>query len=635
MSNIYKYHNTFNIPKTPLYDIHKQLWHILIKLSPTMDFMTNMSQGFKNITMWLFAGTCAYLLAYQTLGSSFVDNHYIPATYDSFYHARRILDAVNNITAFYQFDPRIHVPEGSLLTWPWFYDYAIALIVKSVLAITPIQDPMVVIAYIPPLWVFINVLILLGITIQLGFSNTARFITLLCFSLSPLTQVLHIVGRIDQHYMEHTFVLLCLYTGLSWLQHQSSRLYASLFGISLAFAPAINNGLFILQAPLLLALFIFWIKGKSIPLNSITYFNVSLATATLLLLLPSEPFLRGEFAYYFFSWFHLYIAACTILISIFLAKTQYSKKYLAIFLFLSFILLSIILKDIFWSSRFLTGTLLNLDNITETQNIFKTLSRLGAYEFTKQYTGLIWILPIIVFICIYKISTEKSFPSVYLYAYMLLGSVLMFSQYRLHYFGSFTLYLPLIIWLDKHRSITTNHFQKAVVLSFIIAAYIPAKDILFRNLPPGGTYDYALTRHVYVDLQKECKNDPGTVLADYNDGHYITFHTDCSVIADNFIIMALHEQKILEVDRLMLLSANEIYQKHPDIKYLYISRNDNALIETNEEEIMQKNRGLRAELLLSHKSAPVGYRLIYELQMKNSDNNIIPIARAYKLERIP
>ena len=44
-----------------------------------------------------------------------VDDVYLPVSHESFYHARRILDAVADPSAYYQLDASIHVPEGSWL----------------------------------------------------------------------------------------------------------------------------------------------------------------------------------------------------------------------------------------------------------------------------------------------------------------------------------------------------------------------------------------------------------------------------------------------------------------------------------------------------------------------------------------
>jgi hypothetical protein len=67
-------------------------------------------------TLALLSGAAAYAAAMVWLPSSWIDGHYVPVGEDSFYHARRILDAIAG--NFYEFDPRIHAPEGGWLTWP-------------------------------------------------------------------------------------------------------------------------------------------------------------------------------------------------------------------------------------------------------------------------------------------------------------------------------------------------------------------------------------------------------------------------------------------------------------------------------------------------------------------------------------
>ena len=64
-----------------------------------------------------------------------IGGEYFPMGNDSFYHAARILEAVQDPAAFFQFDPKIHAPEGSLLVWPWGYDYFMAKLVGAALTI--------------------------------------------------------------------------------------------------------------------------------------------------------------------------------------------------------------------------------------------------------------------------------------------------------------------------------------------------------------------------------------------------------------------------------------------------------------------------------------------------------------------
>ena len=89
------------------------------------------------LLIWLIAGTIAAFMALQFSSASYVDGDWIPVGNDSFYHARRILDAAIGERGFYQFDDMIHVPEGSWLNWPWGYDYLMAAALSFVLWVRP------------------------------------------------------------------------------------------------------------------------------------------------------------------------------------------------------------------------------------------------------------------------------------------------------------------------------------------------------------------------------------------------------------------------------------------------------------------------------------------------------------------
>ncbi len=108
------------------------------------------------IILWLMASLIGSLMAMNYLSASLVDGQYIPVGNDSFYHARRILDAAISARGFYQFDNMIHVPEGSWLTWPWAYDYLMALALRVALWLDPQIEAMKFLAYIPVVWLPVN-----------------------------------------------------------------------------------------------------------------------------------------------------------------------------------------------------------------------------------------------------------------------------------------------------------------------------------------------------------------------------------------------------------------------------------------------------------------------------------------------
>jgi dolichyl-diphosphooligosaccharide--protein glycosyltransferase len=102
-----------------------------------------------DIATWLGGSILGCYFALRMTSAALVDGVYTPVGNDSFYHARRILDAAVGNRGFYQFDQMIHVPEGSWLTWPWAFDYFIAKIVSLALLLDPDLAPMTIASHIP------------------------------------------------------------------------------------------------------------------------------------------------------------------------------------------------------------------------------------------------------------------------------------------------------------------------------------------------------------------------------------------------------------------------------------------------------------------------------------------------------
>ena len=171
------------------------------------------------LAIWLVAVIIAAFFALILRDSTLVDGVYLPRANDSLYHARRILDAAVGARGFYQFDDRLHAPEGTWIPWPWGYDYLLAKLTQIALWIRPGLDPMAFLSYVPVAWIAVNAGLFLAATGALGLSLGMRALAMLAFALSPLTQLLHAIGMLDHHYVEHTFVLLNIWLGLNWFRN--------------------------------------------------------------------------------------------------------------------------------------------------------------------------------------------------------------------------------------------------------------------------------------------------------------------------------------------------------------------------------------------------------------------------------
>ena len=588
-----------------------------------------LSRDFQLVVIWLLGGSIALFAALIWLPVVFFEDDVLLAGHDSYYHARRILDAVSNPAGLFQFDSRIHVPEGSWVPWPWGYDYLMAWLVRTTQFVTGPIEPLKILVFIPPIWVLVNAGLLLGITGVLDLRIRYRLLVLICFAFSPLTQILHGAGRIDHHYFEFTLVLLFCLSGLYWFKFPRSFIRATICGIVLGTGLAFHNGLFVLQLPLLLSLAVLWFKGISLPRQATIWFAISLVVTSGLMALPSIPFRQGMFSYYLLSWFHIYISIAVAVIALVFLKCRKSKQGVIVLGVVGILLSLPMLSQVLDGLAFVKVDIAELKDMPEAISPIVGLVS-APFKFTsvlQKYTGLILIFPLILVACLVLVYRSENPKEIFFYIFLLFGGSLLLMQFRFHHFGSIALYLPIIYWLQKCIPTSWGRIVPVVVVGLIGAAYVPALAALRSLPPPGGSYDYTITRSVYPPLVQACRNKPGVVLADHNDGHYIRFHTECSVIANNLILSNQSREKILQVNRMFEMNGAELRRYAPWVKYIFVRRNDNVIsgAHTN-EEVRQQNFGLRRELLF-YDTLPKGFRLIYELKLQDKQQNKITLAR--------
>jgi hypothetical protein len=533
-----------------------------------------MTNEFRLILIWLFAGTAGVFMAMNAVGGSFTGVEYLPVGNDSFYHARRILDAVADPSAFFEFDQRIHVPEGSWVPWPWLYDFMMAKIVVAVMFITGRQDPMPILAHIPVFWVYVNVLLMMLITRQLGFGYLSVLLAALGIALLPLMQALHATGMIDHHYVELTFILLVTLGGLRWFADPSSTARAVFLGFVLGIASGFHNAMFILQVPILAAYLLCWMREMPWPRRGTAGFSVALIFGTLLVLLGSEPFWAGMFAYYYLSFFHLYIAVCTSVLMLCSAGSPFSKRRLAVIGGMAVLMAAPLIGEAVSMGAFLSKDIARFDVIIETEAPLTAVLRNPEAFLIDYYTLLLIITPIlfVAFAVAAFRSRQRQFILFSVTGVFCL--VLFFLQMRLMYFGiGFLVLGPLLIarWWSGRTGDWSLWLGGAVVAFYGIAYAGPVINRMQLNWPIGLDPQYGLVREAMPYLREACAQDPGLVLA-YNDlGHYIRYHTDCSVIANNFLLTRQHQEKIRELDDLLSLDLEALIQRRGDIEYLLFS----------------------------------------------------------------
>jgi hypothetical protein len=589
--------------------------------------------------VWFLGSLTAFGAAMLALPASRLDGKFNPLGNDSFYHARRILDAIADPTTISQFDTRMHAPEGSAIVWPWGFDFLMALIGKVTVAVGLVADPMTALALVAPLAVAISIALVIGIAGRLGVSTAGTAVVVACVALSPLTQALHGVGILDHHFAEYIAWLATLWALLGWLSIGSTVRQAAVAGAVLGFAPALHTDLFILQIPLVAAIGYLRLRAGTLDVRHTSVFASVLVGTTLAILLPSLAFRQGSFEFFMLSWFHLYASVASAAFCLLAVRVPRNRKGVAALLAAALLLALPGLAQLATATQYLAGDLELLDQIVEVKSPFEMASEPGGLKRVSElYSLLIWTAPLVLLGCLFELWRARDGARAVFWTASAFGLALMLTQFRFHNFGSLALYLPLVIWaenLARARGVSVK--RVATVLALVmLGAYAPAvRGQVFAVLPPGNDIDYARTRLIYPAFADACRRDPGVVLADSDDGHYIRYHTDCSVIANNFVITRQHEEKLQELDRLMALAPAELVSARPDLDYvfvrfmtLYTKDASGRVFVLPRALVAEHSPRLVRELMLADRNAlPAGFEMVAELA--SADHPDEPRARLF------
>jgi hypothetical protein len=590
---------------------------------------------------WALAAVAALAVALAPLSSVLVNGDYVPTGPDSFYHARRILDAVANLGGYYQFDPLIHVPEGSLIIWPWLYDFVMSLIVRVGLTIHLSESPMGALLHIPVLAFPVALLLVLGLCRGMRLSVPASALAMLATAFFPLNQALYGIGNIDHHFAEQLFVLGSLVAGFAWLRAPDSHFRAVAVALVLAAAPGVHTALFILQVPLLIVLAVMWFRGRQMPRITLT-FAMALVVGTFGVAAPSLAFQQGRFEFQTLSLFQVYAAASTGTLAVLLSRTKPSRAGMAAMATIGVaLLLPVAITQFGLAGDFFSVSVEGMGEISEVQSVWRQWRETG-HHLAETYTYLVFLAPITMALCVREIWRKVDETELLVWVTLLTGIVLLFAQLRLHYFGSLALYLPWIVLADRwiRKGAPQPQYAAAGVAAAFLIAYAPGmRGYLFEQQTPSGDPTYATLRQLYVPFADACGKRPGVALANPNDGHYIRFHTKCAVVANNFLLTAQHAAKVGEANAMLSLSLAELMTRAPEVRYVYARRDsmfyvtpDGTIGFSPEEDPFRPDKPLVRELLHADVAAlPANVKMVY--QMVAPPPASVPVARLFEIHR--
>ena len=595
---------------------------------------------YRNVVIWAVATSITMVVACLNMPSVFTPLGIVPFGNDAFYHASRILDTAVTERGFYQFDAMMHVPEGSWVSWPWAYDLLLAGLVSLQQTIAPAGDPMALLVFIPVIWTGVNMGLLLGICSQLGLRIEFRALVLLGFALLPTTQTQHRLGQIDHHFIELSFVMLCTWLAMRWLKDSSNLRLAIGCGVALGLAQAFHHALFILQLPVLLSVALLWFKGNLPDPKAVRFMAVALLAAQLAVVVPSGPFLDMQFNMTTLSWFHLYIACCTAGLLVAMTMRPFSLSMLAGLGVAGILLVIPVTAQVTRGADFVAGRMEMLSEILEMQSPWAMIS--GDFGFNATiglYSLFIVFVPFLLLFCIWRLVKERRAHLIVYTMFATVGMGLMLMQYRLNYFGAvFMLSVPwfALAYVPAVQQMKRSLVGVCAALVFLVGFRPALVGPLLNEYPVAGSVLYETVQPLMTVLADACEEDPGIVLAAGQFGHHLSFHTDCSVIANNFLISDFHFMKVQEVNDLFRVPADVLASAGSPIKYILImladthEMVDGVTVLKDLDNIEQRNPRLIRDLVFKD-DLPDGIEPVKLLELIREDGSTLPLAGVYKL----
>jgi asparagine N-glycosylation enzyme membrane subunit Stt3 len=531
--------------------------------------------AFRYTLIWILGSLVIVVAGLTMVSGARVDGHYVPSNADAFYHARRILDVVMTDEPVQQFDASIHHPDGSWVPWPWGFDTGMAAIVGWFGPFAAESDAATVLLHLPVAAAVLAVALLVLLWRQLELSLTAAALATLTFAGLPLVFLAFSVGNVDHHFAELLWALLTSCAGIAFFRSAASVVPAVLLGVVLGSAVGVQNGLFILQLPVVLALAWRWLRREPLPpQRAVLALAAALVATTLLVSLPSEPWRRGVFEFYSLSWFHSYVAAATAVASITLTIVRPRAANALVLALAAAIVAVPLLRGAGIGAQFMSGELDVLRDVTEARSPYELYALFGPAQSTRLFSGLMWLAPLALLVNLYW-AARKAEPGRQFFAVaavMLL--VLMQLQYRFGVLGIVPLLATIALTLDACSArwpawIASQRIAFAIVL---VAALAPTRAVWSTQRPGGGDPFYVDMYPGLMHLREACERRPGVVLAGINDGHWIRYHTRCAVIGNVFLLTEQDARKRLEVERLLATEPARLRRERADVAYVLVHR---------------------------------------------------------------
>ena len=601
-----------------------------------MNTPTSTSPVFRNLLVWILGAVLMAAFSMMGLSAAYADGQYIPAHNDAFYHARRILDAVMTGQPVAQFDTHMHVPEGSWVTWPWGFDTAMAALTRLFGPFATEQSAAVVLLHIPVFAGAVAVALVVWIANLLRLRLSLTVLLTIAFVCLPSVNSSYTVGNVDHDFAESLWTSLAFCCGIRFFRAGDRIAPAILAGLVLGSACAVHMSLFVLQVPFVAYYLIQWLRGETLPTRRATAaFTASLVATALAISLPSEPFRHGFFELYTLSWFHFYIAIGTAVFTLLPAWFARRPVTMGVFALLGILALVPILGVLDFGAHFLGGEIDSTQGIAEIYSPYAVLLGHIHSDAAPPLGWLLWLAVPSTAFAVYLFATAKDAGNRYFALAAALGLALLQLQSRMHVFGELALCAtPLLAaqWAADRWPAAATRVALTSVLVFVVAL-IPIKDRMRIHWRMAGAEGYAEIRGVFPVMKQVCAAHPGVLLADTEAGHWIRYHSACSVIGNLFLLTPQQAAKAKLTDDMMTMTPAQIVDAKPIVSYVlvYHTLAIDPRHEPDLDEFRARMPRLEGALLGPPDTIPPQYRLLWALNTPAGQ----PYARLFAIERAP
>jgi len=530
--------------------------------------------AFRYTLLWIGGSIVMLAAAMNSLSLSYADGQYLPGNTDAFYHARRILDSVMSGAPVIEFDPFIHAPEGSWLTWPWGYDTLLARIVSLFGPFASEAQANRVLMNLPVAAAPIAVALVVMIARQLALPGLYAALLVFGFAFLPISFMLFTVGNIDHHFAELIFTLATLASGV-WFFREDSKSPAApiLLGFVLGGALAIHNGLFILQIPVVATFVWRWLRAEPLPsVQRTRLFGGALMFAALAACLPSEPLRHGFFEFYTLSWFHVYVTACATAVVVTLSTVARTRTRIQMLAAFAVVAALPILGSMLLAGQFVTGDLEAIENILEVYSPYKLWWVYGGVTSTRMYSWLMWLMFPALLVNLWWAVRVRDRSLQYCAVFGVFVLALMQLQFRFGVFGLMSLLLTCVLFAKRaaQQWPARRNIIAASAVALFGVSYMPTVGIWSQRWLLTASIAYDDIRSVFPVMKEACARHPGIVLADSDDGHWVRYHSKCSVIADPFLLTPQHAAKLRQSENLMKLAPLTLLQQDKLVSYVFV-----------------------------------------------------------------